>query len=50
MKIRCRKCRDIIQGDKKGTFIRCTCKKIAIDETKYYTRIIGNDEDWEEVK
>ena len=44
------KCRDVIKGDKKGTFISCSCKKIAIDETKYYTRIIGNDEDWEEVK
>jgi len=30
---------------KKGTFIPCSCKKVAIDETKYYTRIIGNDED-----
>ncbi len=44
------KCRDIIQGDKKGTSIRCSCEKVAIDETKYYTRIIGNDEDGEEIK
>ncbi len=42
MKIKCLKCRDIIQGDKKGTLIRCSCEKVAIDETGYYTRIIGN--------
>ena len=47
MKIKCLKCRDIIQGDKKGTLIRCSCEKVAIDEIEYDTRIIGNDEDWE---
>jgi len=50
MKIQCKKCGDIIKGDKRGTFIRCSCKSIAIDETKWYTRLIGNTEDYEEVK
>lgn len=50
MKLRCKKCNDIIEGDKKGTYIMCKCKAIAIDETKWYWRIIGNQEDFEEVK
>lgn len=50
MKLRCKKCNDIIEGDKKGTYIMCKCKAIAIDETKWYWRIIGNAEDFEEVK
>lgn len=50
MKLKCKKCNDIIEGDKKGTYIMCKCKAIAIDETKWYWRIIGNAEDFEEVK
>lgn len=42
MKIRCRICGDVIEGDKKGTFINCKCGRIAIDETEYYVRIIGD--------
>lgn len=42
MKIRCRICDDVIEGDKKGTFINCKCGRIAIDETEYYVRIIGD--------
>lgn len=50
MKIRCRKCGDIIEGDKKGHLISCSCGSIAIDETLYYVRLIGNHKDIEEVK
>lgn len=50
MKIKCKHCDSIIEGDKKGTYISCKCKKIAIDETPYYCRIIGNKEDFEEIK
>lgn len=49
MKIKCKLCGDIIEGDKKGTFISCKCGNCAIDETKYYYRIIGNPKDIEEV-
>lgn len=42
MKIRCKKCGDIIEGDKKGTFISCSCRSCFIDETVYYCRI-GKD-------
>lgn len=50
MKIRCKKCNDIIEGDGKGTYITCKCEAIAIDETPYYVRVIGNFEDLEEIK
>jgi len=50
MKIKCKHCNSIITGDKKGTYITCKCGKIAIDETKYYVRVIGNFEDYEEIK
>ena len=49
MKLRCNKCNDIIEGDKKGTYIECKCGAIAVDETEYYYRIIGNREDFEEI-
>lgn len=50
MKIRCKKCGDIIERDKKGTYITCKCKAIAIDETTCYWRIIGKQEDFEQVQ
>lgn len=49
MKIRCKKCNTIIEGDGKGTYIRCRCGACAVDETKYYWRIIANSEDFEEI-
>lgn len=49
MKLKCNKCNDIIEGDKKGTYIECKCGAIAVDETEYYYRIIGNREDFEEI-
>lgn len=50
MKIKCKKCGNIIEGDKKGHLIFCECKSCYIDETPYYWRIGGNREDFEEVK
>ena len=49
MKIKCKHCGEVIEGDKKGTYITCKCGKIAIDETEHYCRINGNREDFEEV-
>lgn len=49
MKLKCNKCNDIIEGDKKGTYIECKCGAIAVDETEYYYRVIGNREDFEEI-
>lgn len=49
MKLKCRLCNTVIEGDGKGTYITCKCKAIAVDETPYYWRIIGNEEDFEEI-
>ena len=49
MKLKCRLCKTVIEGDKKGTFISCKCGAIAIDETKWYVRVIGEEENFEEV-
>ena len=51
MKLRCKLCGDIIEGDKKGTFITCKCGKLAIDETPYYCRLnFQKKEDFEIIK
>lgn len=46
MKIKCKLCNTILEGDKKGHLIWCKCGKCAIDETPYYVRLIGNIEDY----
>ena len=36
MKIKCKHCNTIVEGDGRGTFIRCECGKCAVDETPFY--------------
>ena len=50
MKIKCKNCNEVIEGDMKGTYIQCKCGKCAIDETTHYVRIIANAEDFEEIR
>lgn len=50
MKIKCKKCGDIIEGDKKGSMIWCSCRSCYIDETPYYCRIGGKPQNIEEIK
>lgn len=35
-------CDDTVQSQYSGQFVRCKCGQIAIDDTPYYTRTIGN--------
>jgi hypothetical protein len=49
-KIKCNHCGDILEGDKRGTYISCSCGKCAIDETPYYFRLIGDFEDYEMIE
>lgn len=49
-KIKCKLCGDIIEGDRKGTMIWCSCGKCYIDETPYYYRVGGDPRDIEEIK
>lgn len=44
-KIRCLKCGSVVEGDRKGHCIDCSCGACFIDETPYYVRIGGNAED-----
>lgn len=48
MKIKCKNCGNIIEGDNRGTFIFCSCGLTGIDQTPYYTRLIGDN--FEEIK
>lgn len=45
----CLCCKDIIYSRYSGEFVWCKCKAIAVDQTPYYGRIIGNREDFTEV-
>lgn len=42
VRIKCKECGDIIEGDLHGTLISCECKKVSVDQTKYYYRILGD--------
>jgi len=41
-KIKCLQCGDIIEGDKRGHCLSCSCGACYIDETPYYYRIGGD--------
>lgn len=47
MKIRCKKCGDILTGNKMGALFCCSCHSVGIDETKWYTRLLGDKNDYE---
>lgn len=49
-KIKCKHCGETIEGDGRGTYITCKCRKCAIDETEYYCWLIGNIGDYELIK
>lgn len=49
-KIKCKLCNTIVDGKELGCLIFCKCKKCAIDETKYYCRIIGDTKNWEKIE
>lgn len=42
--IKCRQCGDIIQSEYPGQYVKCSCGEIAVDQTEYYKRVIGNSE------
>ena len=37
-------CDDVLQSKYSGHFVRCKCGKVAIDQTPYYCRYIGDIE------
>ena len=44
--IECQICGSCININTKGHYTPCACGAIAVDGTSYYTRVIGNFEDW----
>jgi len=35
-------CKSILFSSRPGEFVRCKCGKVAVDQTKHYTRVIGD--------
>lgn len=50
VKIRCKKCGDVIQSKHVHDFVMCKCKSCFIDGGDEYTRIGGWNTDWEYVQ
>ena len=46
MYLQCTHCNDTIHSSYSGEYVSCKCCKIGVDQTEYYTRIIGNEEDY----
>lgn len=44
--VECNKCGDTIKSKFEGHFVTCKCGAISVDQTKYYSRYIGNPEDF----
>ena len=44
--VECAHCHDRIYSKFAGQMRWCKCGKIAVDQTPYYTRMIGNKEDF----
>jgi len=41
-KVKCLNCGDVIFSRTYGQFVSCKCNKVAVDETSYYIRILGD--------
>ena len=55
MYLQCTHCGDTIHSSYSGEYVSCKCGAIAVDQTEYYARMIGNEGDYlvvnnEEVK
>jgi len=46
----CLKCGDKIPMDTNKQMASCKCKAVAVDGCEFYTRIIGDEKDWKEVR
>lgn len=40
-KYQCPNCKDIIWSKYPGEYVTCSCSKLAVDQTEFYTRLIG---------
>jgi hypothetical protein len=47
MTIKCKKCDEIFEGDRKGTLFWCSCQSAGIDDIIWYTRLVSNKKEFE---
>ena len=50
MYLQCTHCDGMIHSSYSGEYVSCKCGKIGVDQTEYYTRVIGNEGDYLVVK
>lgn len=48
-KYQCRRCADVIWSKCPGQFVSCKCDAIAVDQTRHYSRYLGQPDDFLEV-
>ena len=48
--VECAKCGDKIHSRTEGEFRTCKCGAISVDQTRYYSRYIGNYEDFKNAR
>ena len=48
-KIKCKKCRDVIESKNTNDYKKCYCGAVAVDGGKDYLKRIGSEEDYEEL-
>ena len=44
--VTCKKCGDTIRSRYSGEYVTCKCGAISVDQTEWYTRYIGDYEDF----
>ena len=44
--VECAKCHDVIWSRWQGEFVWCSCKAIAVDQTRHYSGYIGEKENF----
>mgnify|MGYP003478629893 CR=1 FL=1 len=47
MYLQCTHCDDMIHSSYSGEYVSCKCGVIGVDQTEFYTRMIGNEGDYE---
>lgn len=48
--IKCTLCKTEICGDTDKKMTPCKCGAVSVDGCEYYVRVLGNKEDYEEIK
>ena len=48
-KIKCKKCGNIIESKTTNDLKRCSCGAVAVDGGKDYLKMMGNEENYEEM-